>query len=109
MPLSNADVERVFAHMNLVKSRLPNRKRYKMLNAILHVRYGPRFGGVCRRDFQMTATMMQLFNAKNVSGAKLDVTNFPDLSGTSDNDCVAPEKIAFNHSRVHFHYAKLIK
>lgn len=47
LPLSNADVERVFSHMNLVKSRLRNRMRNEMLSAILHVRYGLRFRGVC--------------------------------------------------------------
>ncbi|KAH9363435.1 hypothetical protein HPB48_006029 [Haemaphysalis longicornis] len=58
LPLSNADVERVFSHMNLVKSRLRNRMRNEMLSAILHVRYGLRFRGVCCRDFEPTSKMM---------------------------------------------------
>lgn len=89
MPLSNADVDRVFSHMNLVKPRLRNRMRNETMSTILHVRYGLRLRGVCCRDFQPTAKMMQLFNAKNMYGsAELDATNFPDLSDASDDDCV---------------------
>ncbi|XP_075550145.1 SCAN domain-containing protein 3-like [Dermacentor variabilis] len=88
MPLSNADVERVFSHMNLVKSRHRNRMKNPMLSGILHVRYGLKFRGVCCRDFQPTLNMLQLFNSKNMYGSEVDADDFPDESNTSDDDCV---------------------
>lgn len=36
---SNADVERLFSQMNLVKTKLRNRIQSDTVNAILHVRY----------------------------------------------------------------------
>ncbi|KAH9374110.1 hypothetical protein HPB48_005379 [Haemaphysalis longicornis] len=75
--------------MNLAKWRLRNRMRNEMLSAILHVRYGLRLRGVCCRDFQPAAKMMQLFNARNMYGsAELDAIHFPDLSDASDDECV---------------------
>lgn len=48
LPHSNADVERVFSHMNVVKSKLRNRMNLKSLNAILTIRYGlKRHGASC--------------------------------------------------------------
>ncbi|KAH9378082.1 hypothetical protein HPB48_006644 [Haemaphysalis longicornis] len=65
MPLSNAKLKRAFSQMNLVKSRFRKRIRNETLSAILHARHGLRLRGVCCRDFQKTAKIMQLFNAKN--------------------------------------------
>lgn len=39
LPWSNADVERLFSQMNLVKTKLRNRIQSNTVNAILHVRY----------------------------------------------------------------------
>ncbi|KAG0414406.1 hypothetical protein HPB47_008440 [Ixodes persulcatus] len=84
MPLSNADVERVFSLMNVVKSRYRNRMKNPMLSGILHLRYGLKFRGVCCRDFQLTAKMLQLFNSKNMYGsAVVEAEDFPDESDTS--------------------------
>lgn len=89
MPLSNADAERVFSHINLVKSRLRNTMKTATLSAILLVRYDLRFRGVCCRDFQPTAKTMELFNAKNMYGsAEADAMDYPDLPDVSDDDCV---------------------
>ncbi|KAG0426766.1 hypothetical protein HPB47_026139 [Ixodes persulcatus] len=89
MPLSIADVELVFSHMNVVKSRYRNRMKNPMLSGILHVRYGLKFRGVCCRGFQLTAKMLQLFNSKNMYGsAEVEAENFPDQSDTCDDDSV---------------------
>ncbi|KAH7956289.1 hypothetical protein HPB52_007891 [Rhipicephalus sanguineus] len=89
MPLGNADVERVFSRMNIVKSRLRNRMKNEMLSAILHVRYGLRLRGACCRDFQPTARMMPMLNSKNMyASGELDDMDFPDVLETSDDDSV---------------------
>ncbi|KAG0416245.1 hypothetical protein HPB47_006583 [Ixodes persulcatus] len=89
MPLSIADVELVFSHMNVVKSRYRNRMKNPMLSGILHVRYGLKFRGVRCRDFQLTAKMLQLFNSKNMYGsAEVEAEKFQDESDTCDDDSV---------------------
>jgi len=40
LPWSNAEVERIFSQMNIVKSKLRNAMSIKTLNAILYVRRG---------------------------------------------------------------------
>ncbi|XP_058645892.1 uncharacterized protein LOC131548545 [Onychostoma macrolepis] len=62
MPLSNADVERVFSQMNHVKSKLRNRMGQKTLSSILCIRYGLRRLGICCKDFVTSQEMLQRFN-----------------------------------------------
>lgn len=38
LPWSNADVERTFSQLNLVKSKIRNRMQLTTVNAILHIR-----------------------------------------------------------------------
>ncbi|KAK3886341.1 hypothetical protein Pcinc_009497 [Petrolisthes cinctipes] len=40
LPHSNAEVERIFSQMNLVKNKLRNKMKTDTVNAILHIRYG---------------------------------------------------------------------
>lgn len=40
LPHSNAEIERVFSQMNVVKTKLRNRMALRTLNSILHIRYG---------------------------------------------------------------------
>ncbi|KAG7169876.1 putative hAT family C-terminal dimerization region-containing protein 11 [Homarus americanus] len=41
LPHSNADVERIFSHMNIVQIKLRNRLSIRSLNAIMAIKYGP--------------------------------------------------------------------
>lgn len=51
LPHSNAEVERLFSQMNVVKSKLRNRMVLKTLNAILTIRSGLKRMGKCCSDF----------------------------------------------------------
>lgn len=42
LPLSSADVERVFSQMNVVKTKKSNKMQLSLLNAILIIKYGLR-------------------------------------------------------------------
>ena len=71
LPLSNADVERVFSEMSLVKSKLRNRIGQETLSGILHIKYGLRRQGLCCKDFAPSQEMLRRFNRGmySVSGA----------------------------------------
>ena len=53
LPHSNAEVERLFSNMNIVKSKLRNRLLIKTVNQILNVRYGLLRIGTCYMLLQL--------------------------------------------------------
>lgn len=59
LPHSNADVERIFSHMNIVKSKLRNRMSIKSLNALLTIRYGLRRNGSCCYDYKLPKEVLK--------------------------------------------------
>ena len=59
LPHSNADVERIFSHMNIVKSKLRNRLSIKSLNALLTIRYGLRRNGSCCYDYKLPKEVLK--------------------------------------------------
>ena len=65
LPHSNADVERIFSHMNVVKSKLRNRLSIKSLNALLTIKYGLRRNGNCCCDYKLPNEVL-----KNIGSLK---------------------------------------
>lgn len=59
LPHSNADVERVFSHMNIVKTKLRNRMSNENLRALLAVKYGLRRVGKCCHDYKLPAAVIK--------------------------------------------------
>ncbi|XP_051858397.1 uncharacterized protein LOC117565073 [Drosophila albomicans] len=53
LPWSNAEVERVFSQMNILKSKLPNKMALKSLNVILSIRYGLRRHNECCHTYSL--------------------------------------------------------
>ena len=62
LQLSNADVERVFSQVNIIKSKTRNRMISSTLSGILHVRYGMKRQGICCTQFTPTSDMLKRFN-----------------------------------------------
>lgn len=58
LPFSNAEVERIFSQMNLVKTKLRNRMQSDMVNAILMIRSSMSNSGSCCSNFQITPEMV---------------------------------------------------
>ncbi|XP_017464541.1 PREDICTED: uncharacterized protein LOC108357960 isoform X2 [Rhagoletis zephyria] len=60
LPLSNAEVERTFSAMNIVKTKHRNKMSFAMLNAILAIRYGLKNVQKCCNDFEITEDLIKL-------------------------------------------------
>lgn len=54
LPHSNAEVERLFSKMNVIKTKLRNRMNLETLNAILTIRAGLKRHGKCCADFTLS-------------------------------------------------------
>ncbi|CAL9702146.1 unnamed protein product [Knipowitschia caucasica] len=61
LPHSNAEVERVFSQMSVVKSKLRNRMSLQTLNSILYVRYGLKLCGEACYEHKLPDNVLQLF------------------------------------------------
>lgn len=61
-PVSNALVERIFSHVNAVKTKVRNRMKHKMLEAILRIRTTLIMSGKCCKDLIITESMLEKFN-----------------------------------------------
>lgn len=53
LPNSNAEVERLFSSMNIVKNKLRNKMQLPMLSAILTIKYGLKRHNKCCKNFEL--------------------------------------------------------
>ncbi|KAK3878626.1 hypothetical protein Pcinc_016757 [Petrolisthes cinctipes] len=59
LPHSNAEVERIFSQMNVTKSKLRNKMGTKLVNSLLHIKYGLRRHNKCCRDYVLPAKTLE--------------------------------------------------
>ncbi|KRG00510.1 uncharacterized protein Dmoj_GI25982 [Drosophila mojavensis] len=60
LPWSNAEVERVFRQLNLVKSKLRNSMSLNTINSILSIRYGLRRLGKCCYEYKVPPNYLRM-------------------------------------------------
>lgn len=53
LPMSNAEVERIFSQMNVVKNKTRNQLSLNMTNSILCLRSGLKRSGKCCHDYNL--------------------------------------------------------
>ena len=63
LPHSNAEIERVFSQMSVVKNKLRNRMSLQTLNSILYVRYDLRLSGEACYEHKLPDGVLQHFGA----------------------------------------------
>ncbi|CAN8007314.1 unnamed protein product [Ixodes pacificus] len=82
LPWSNAEVERVFSQMNIVKSKLRNRMSTEMMTAILTVRAGLRRENKCFSNYELPSDVKKIGTMEAYFGK--DGGDTPGTSGTCD-------------------------
>ncbi|KYN16079.1 hypothetical protein ALC57_11688, partial [Trachymyrmex cornetzi] len=79
---SNADVERTFSQLNLVKSKIRNRLQNIMVNTILHIRYGLKRHDKCCYNYEIPISYIKLIGTSTAYNDKddnvIDDTDFED-------------------------------
>lgn len=63
LPISNAEIERTFSVMTIVKNKTRNRMLMPMLVSIMRIRIHLRVHGYCCRDYIPSKAMLENFNA----------------------------------------------
>lgn len=71
LPYSNAEVERVFSQLNLVKNRSRNKMSVEMTNAILAVRFGLRRNKKCCHNYELPAEVLHKIGSNNAYAKKV--------------------------------------
>lgn len=79
LPLSNAEVERIFSAMNILKTKLRNRLKTKMLHSLLNIRCSLKRVSKCCDDFEISDDLTSMVNARNLYETS-------SSSGSSDED-----------------------
>jgi len=53
LPISNAEVERLFSQLNLIKTKIRNKLSVTTTNSILRIRYGLKQSNKCCRNYNI--------------------------------------------------------
>ena len=93
LPNSNAEVERLFSQMSVVKCKLRNRMSLQTLNSILYVRYGLRLSGEACYEYKLPDNVLQLFGTsaaysfKSATSESLDQNEDDSFCEPAQNVC----------------------
>lgn len=63
LPISNAEVERIFSQLSLIKNKVRNNLSLKMLDSIIRIRTYFQSKGICCNAFQPSTDMLNSFNS----------------------------------------------
>ncbi|KAL7723182.1 hypothetical protein ACLKA6_018412 [Drosophila palustris] len=64
LPWSNAEVERIFSQVNLVKSKLRNKLHLSTLNSVLYIRYGLRRLDQCCHSYKVPNKFLRMIGTR---------------------------------------------
>lgn len=83
LPHSNADIERVFSQVNLVKTKLRNSLSTSTLNAILYVRFGLKRVNKCCHTYDVPDVILRKIGTNETYSSS---SSAPNLAGTSSQE-----------------------
>lgn len=84
LPHSNADVERLFSNMNIVKTKQRNRMNNETLTAVLAVKYGLQKAGKCCYNYTLPADVL-----KKIGTLEAYEKHTSEAASTSSFQCTA--------------------
>jgi hypothetical protein len=88
LPHSNAEVERVFSSMNIVKNKIRNRMKLDLLNNILNIKYGLKRIGKCCNSFNLPDEVLLMFDTNVAYKRTSDEAENLDVDNILQNLCV---------------------
>lgn len=80
LPWSNAEVERIFSQLNLVKTKIRNRMRIRTVNAILGIRAGLRRSNQCCHNYELPASVLKTIGTVEAYKATPSTSTAPSTS-----------------------------
>jgi hypothetical protein len=72
LPFSNAEVERIFSQLNLVKNNTRNKLSLEMINSILTVRYGLRRHDKCCYNYELDEKTLNIIGTNEAYQQKFE-------------------------------------
>jgi len=79
LPISNAEVERIFSQLNLIKNKTRNNLSLNMINSILCVRYGLKRHGKCCHDYELPEKILKIIGTNEAYPQKYENFDLNDL------------------------------
>lgn len=86
LPHSNADIERVFSQVNLVKTKLRNSLSLTTLNAILYVRFGLKRVNKCCHSYDIPDPILRKLGTNEVYASSSSAPDPPMAPDQEDTD-----------------------
>ncbi|KYN29341.1 hypothetical protein ALC57_01222 [Trachymyrmex cornetzi] len=77
--MSNAEVERIFSQLNLVKNKTRNKLSLNMINSILCTRYGLRRHEKCCYDYELPENVLRRIGTNEAYPQKYENFDLHDL------------------------------
>ncbi|RXM28392.1 hypothetical protein EOD39_9831 [Acipenser ruthenus] len=88
LPHSNAQVERVFSQLNVVKTKLRNRLSLLTVNSILHIRYGLQTAGKKCYQYSLPSSMLRITGTMESYSSKSKQANPEEEEPPLDEDVI---------------------
>lgn len=88
LPYSNAEVERVFSVMNLVKSKIRNKINLNSVNSIIHIKYGLKMKNECCNTYKIPPIVCSKINSNETykkSKFYLETVLWPDVINETEH------------------------
>lgn len=79
LPVSNAEVERIFSQLNLVKNKTRNNLSLNMVNSILCIRYGLKRHGKCCYNYELPENVLNRIGTNKAYPQKYENFDINDL------------------------------